>query len=108
MIAGRDAAVPGEAKNSWLTGTAAWNWLCATQYLLGIRPGYDSLLIDPCLPASFGAFEVTRRWRDAVYAIKVLPRPADGIARICLDGVPVDGNAVPYSPGFHTVTAEVL
>ena len=108
MIAGRDAAVPGEAKNSWLTGTAAWNWLCATQYLLGIRPGYDSLLIDPCLPASFGAFEVTRRWRDAVYTIKVSHKPADGIARICLDGVPVDGNAVPYSPGFHTVTAEVL
>ncbi len=108
MIAGRDAAVPGEAKNSWLTGTAAWNWLCATQYLLGIRPGYDSLLIDPCLPASFGAFEVTRRWRDAVYTINVTHRPADGIARICLDGVPVDGNAVPYSPGFHTVTAEVL
>ena len=52
MVAGKDAARPGEGKNSWLTGTAAWNWLTITQYILGIKPTYEGLEIDPCIPST--------------------------------------------------------
>ena len=72
MVAGKEAAVPGEGKNSWLTGTAAWNWLAITQHILGIRPTYEGLLIDPCIPADLKEFTVTRRWRDAHYIITIL------------------------------------
>lgn len=71
MVAGKDAAKPGEGKNSWLTGTAAWNWYAATEFLLGIRPCYDGLLIKPCLPASIKEYKVHRRFRDAEYELTI-------------------------------------
>ena len=57
----------GEAKNSWLTGTAAWTFVNLSQAILGIQPSYDGLCVDPCIPADFGDFTVTRRFRGAVY-----------------------------------------
>src|SRR5215216_5841567 len=71
MIAGRDAPTHGEAKNSWLTGTAAWNFVALTQWILGIRPDHDGLRIDPCLPTDWEGFTATRRFRGAEYEIKV-------------------------------------
>ena len=67
MIAGNDAATHGEAKNSWLTGTAAWNFVAISQYLLGVRPDFDGLRVDPVLPASWPGFTATRRFRGADY-----------------------------------------
>ncbi len=71
MIAGRDAYKPGEAKNSWLTGTAAWNYYAVTQYILGIRPDYDGLIIDPCIPSYLEGFKIRRVFRGSVYNIEV-------------------------------------
>ena len=71
MVAGKEAAKPGEGKNSWLTGTAAWNWLAITQHILGIRPTYEGLLIDPCIPADLKEYTVKRKWRDAEYQITI-------------------------------------
>ena len=105
MVAGKDAARPGEGKNSWLTGTAAWMWLTVSQYILGIKPDYDGLLIDPCLPSTAKEYTVCRRFRGADYTIHVLnPQGvAKGVKAITLDGQPVEGCVVPFSEGSHQV-----
>lgn len=105
MLAGRDAAVPGEGKNSWLTGTAAWNWLAASQYILGIRPDYDFLIVDPRLPEAVNAVNIHRKWRDADYSISITRSAED--PGITLDGVKIEGNELPYSPGKHVVNVRV-
>ena len=71
MIAGKDAPNFGEAKNSWLTGTAAWTFLDVSQYILGIRPDYDGLVVDPCIPASLDGFSAKRDFRGVTYHITV-------------------------------------
>ncbi len=71
MIAGKDAPTHGEAKNSWLTGTAAWNYVAITQWILGIRPTYDGLQIAPVIPANWDGFEAERHFRGVRYAIQV-------------------------------------
>ena len=105
MIAGKDAARPGEAKNSWLTGTAAWNWYAITQYILGIKPAYDGLEIDPCICSQWKEYTVTRRFRGAHYEITV--KNPDGVCKgvreMLLDGQPLEGNIVPCTPGEHKV-----
>ena len=103
MVAGKDAARPGEGKNSWLTGTAAWNWLAVTQYILGIRPTYDGLLIDPCIPSRWRQYTVVRRFRGATYRITVRnPHGVcRGVAAIRFDGRPLDGTVLPILPGEH-------
>ena len=105
MIAGKDAARPGEAKNSWLTGTAAWNWYAITQYILGIKPSYGGIEIDPCICSEWKEYKVTRRFRGSVYEITVKnpDRVCKGVREILLDGQPLNGNLVPYAPGTHTV-----
>ena len=105
MIAGKDAARPGEAKNSWLTGTAAWNWYAITQYILGIKPSYGGIEIDPCICSEWKEYKVTRRFRGSVYEITVKnpDRVCKGVREILLDGQPLNGNVVPYAPGTHTV-----
>ncbi|MBR6932653.1 MAG: glycosyl transferase [Bacteroidales bacterium] len=91
MVAGKDAPKPGEGKNSWLTGTAAWNWHAVTEYLLGIKPRYDGLLIEPCLPEGFGTYRVHRVFRDAEYDLTIHPS-APGKSRF-----------IPYEPGKHSL-----
>ncbi len=71
-LAGKEAALPGEAKNSWLTGTAAWNWITVTQHILGIQPTWDGLIINPCIPSTLKEYTVFRKFRDAEYTITVL------------------------------------
>ncbi|WP_433379290.1 GH36-type glycosyl hydrolase domain-containing protein [Actinoplanes sp. CA-142083] len=97
MIAGRDAPTHGEAKNSWLTGTAAWNFVAITQWILGIRPELTGLRIDPALPAEWDGFRATRLFRGATYEITV--RRA-GEASLFVNGERIDGTIVPpASPG---------
>ena len=106
MVAGKDAARPGEGKNSWLTGTAAWMWLTVSQYILGVKPDYDGLLIDPCVPNTAQEFSVKRKFRDAEYRIRISnPQGVNrGVLTIEVDGALIDGNVIPYSPGSHEVT----
>ena len=75
MIAGRDAPTHGEAKNSWLTGTAAWNMVAISQWILGIRPEHDGLRVEPVIPAAWSGFRATRRFRGTTYEIEVRRRP---------------------------------
>lgn len=93
MIAGRDAPRAGEAKNSWLTGTAAWNYAAVSQYLLGVRPDFDGLIIDPCMPAEIKHFNVTRKFRGTVYNISV-DNTGCGNLTITAEGGTVNGNTV--------------
>lgn len=109
MTAGKDAYKPGEAKNSWLTGTAAWNWYAITQFILGIKPDYDGLVIDPCVPKDWKHYEIRRKFRDAEYDI-VIDNP-DGVSRgvksLLLNGKPVDGNLVPHQAAGSVNKVEV-
>jgi cellobiose phosphorylase len=97
MISGKDAYKPGEAKNSWLTGTASWNFYTITQYILGIQPQYDGLKIAPCIPKEWNGFEVTRKFRNATYIIKVENNNHvnSGIESITVDGETLNGDTLP-------------
>jgi cellobiose phosphorylase len=105
MVAGKDAAKPGEGKNSWLTGTAAWMWLTVSQYILGIKPQYDGLQIDPCLPTTAKEYTVQRKFRDAEYNITIKnPNSKQcGVSQVVVDGKAIEGNTIPYAAGKHTV-----
>lgn len=111
MTAGRDAPTPGEGKNSWLTGTVAWSFVALSQYILGIRPDYNGLVIDPCIPAVWDRFVVERRFRGSTYAITVLnPKKVNkGVKKLTVDGKIVEGNTVQvFGDGKrHEVTAEL-
>jgi cellobiose phosphorylase len=110
MIAGPDAPTHGEAKNSWLTGTAAWNFVAITQWILGIRPELDGLRIDPVLPASWEGFSVHRQYRGASYHITV-SKPAGSTGRVSaltVDGVSVPGTLVPAAPPGALVTVRAV
>ncbi len=97
MVAGKDAFKPGEAKNSWLTGTASWNFYAVTQYMLGVRPDYDGLLIDPCIPTDMKGFTITRKFRGATYNIEVAnPNGTNkGVLEVIVDGKPNNSNLLP-------------
>lgn len=105
MVAGKDAARPGEGKNSWLTGTAAWMWYTVSEFILGIQPDYEGLRIDPCLPSTAKEYTVKRRFRGALYHIHVVNPDGHqkGVKHISLDGKTVSGNLVPWSEGEHQV-----
>ncbi len=108
MIAGRDAPTHGEAKNSWLTGTAAWNYVAITQWILGIRPTFEGLQIAPVIPADWPGFTATRVFRGVAYHITVKREGAGNAASLVVDGQPVAGNVVPLPPeGTTGVTVEV-
>ncbi len=95
MLAGKDSARPGEGKNSWLTGTAAWNWNAVSEYLLGVKPRFDGLLIEPCLPSFIKEYRIRRVFRDSVYDITVR-NSGERQSRF-----------IPYSPGHHELTLDL-
>ncbi len=101
MVAGRDAKFHGEAKNSWLTGTAAWTFVNISQYILGVYPTHNGLSINPCVPKGFGDFTLTRAFREGVYNITVKnPQNVEkGVVSLEVDGVKVDGHVIPYVKG---------
>ena len=96
MIAGKDAFNFGEAKNSWLTGTASWNFVAISQGILGIIPDFDGLKIDPCIPKKWETFKVIRKFRGTEYEIEVTNpnHVSKGIADIIVDGVKYDSNII--------------
>ena len=108
MIAGRDAANRGEAKNSWLTGSASWHFTAISQWILGVRPELDGLRIDPVLPPTWTGFTARRRWRGATYEIVVhQDKGVKGrVRRMVVDGLEVEGNLVSPAPAGSTVKVE--
>ena len=105
MIAGRDAPSHGEAKNSWLSGTAAWNLVAISQWILGLRPEHDGLRIDPCIPDDWDGFSAERRFRGATYRIAVRKQPGvrGRVLSLLVDGERVEGNLVPVAAAGATV-----
>ena len=101
MVAGRDAYYHGEAKNSWLTGTAAWTFWDLSEAILGVQPDYAGLRINPCVPADFGDFELTRTYRGAVYHIDVKnpDKVEKGVVKVVSDGNEYEGNLIPFEEG---------
>jgi len=97
MIAGCDAERHGEAKNSWLTGTAAWNYVAATQHLLGIRAGFAGLHIRPCLPLHLNVVKIIRSVRGIRFRIKIKRGHPDEEKGLFIDGAHIEGDCVPYS-----------
>ena len=110
MIAGREAPTHGEAKNSWLTGTAAWNLVAITQWILGIRADFDGLRIDPVLPAGWPGFTATRRFRGATYEISVRnpARISGRVGELTVDGTRVRGTLLPLAPPGAVVRVEAV
>ena len=108
MVAGPYAPRFGEAKNSWLTGTAAWSFVAVSQGILGIKPDYDGLRVDPCLPAEIPAVTVTRRFRGSLYRIRIENRSGDekGAVRLTMDGKVLPDTLLPADrvPAEHEVT----
>ena len=100
MIAGKDAFKPGEAKNSWLTGTASWNFYAISQYILGIRTDYEGLRINPVIPEKWDGYKVTRKFRGATYRIEVSnpDHASSGVRELLLNGEKLDDNLVPLCP----------
>ena len=110
MVAGCDAATFGEAKNSWLTGTAAWTFVDVSQYILGIQPTLAGLKIDPCIPHTMDGFTLRRVWRGATYEI-VVENPdhlEKGVKAMTVDGKPVSGNILSPVPAGLTVQVKVV
>ena len=109
MIAGRDAPTHGEAKNSWLTGTAAWNYYAITQWIFGIRPEYDGLRIAPVLPESWPGFDASRIFRGVTYRIAVRRAGSGNKVTLKVDGKPVDGTVVPLpTDGRKEINVEAI
>ncbi|MBR6358534.1 MAG: glycosyl transferase [Lachnospiraceae bacterium] len=110
MVAGRDAKFHGEAKNSWLTGTAAWTFVNISQYILGIYPTHKGLSINPCVPEGFGSFKLVRRFRGAEYHISV-ENPSGvqkGVKELIVNGVKTEGNVVPFEEGRKEYDVKVV
>jgi len=95
MIAGKDAATHGEAKNSWLTGTAAWNYVAISQWILGVRPTYDGLQVAPVVPSAWKSFEVTRSYRGVRYVIQFERKGTGNEVQLEVDGKSINGNIIP-------------
>ncbi len=113
MIAGRDAPTHGEAKNSWLTGTAAWNFVAITQWILGIRPELTGLRVDPVIPSAWPGYTATRRFRGATYEITVRRAAtlASGLAEGAgtrVNGEQIAGSLLPLAAPGESVAVEVV
>lgn len=110
MIAGKDAGRMGEAKNSWLTGTAAWNFVAISQAILGIKPEYDGLRVEPCIPSAWKDYKITRVFRGATYEISI--RNPDGVQKgvrsVTVDGEAIEGNVLPVFPEGTSHRVEVV
>jgi cellobiose phosphorylase len=111
MVAGKDSFRPGEAKNSWLTGTASWNFYAISQYILGIQPDYEGLKVDPCIPAQWEGFEIIRKFRGATYQIKIEnPNHVNkGVKKVIIDGIAYRSNILPiFEEGTNHVVVVVM
>ena len=98
MIAGRDAPSYGEAKNSWLTGTAGWNYVSITQWILGIRPTFDGLEVAPVIPSTWNRFEAVRVYRGVRYKIQAFRQGRGNEILLKVDGRPIEGTVIKIPP----------
>jgi cellobiose phosphorylase len=98
MISGKEAVKPGEAKNSWLTGTAAWNYVAITQWILGIRPTFEGLQIAPVIPSSWKGFKAQREFQGVIYSINVERIGPGNKVSLEADGKAIPGNIIPFPP----------
>ncbi len=96
----------GEAKNSWLTGTAAWNYVAITQWILGIRPTLEGLQIEPCLPKKWGGYSATRNFRGCKYDIEVMRVSSGPKIQLFVDGVAISGTILPL-PGKSVTSMNI-
>jgi cellobiose phosphorylase len=109
MIAGKDAPTHGEAKNSWLTGTAAWNFTAITQWILGIRPTLDGLMVDPVIPSDWDGFTVERQFRDVHYYIQVERTDEDALKGLWVNDTQIAGKTIPLpEPGTPEIKVKCL
>ncbi len=110
FVMGRDHTAYGRARHPWLTGSAGWSYHAVTHWILGIRPGYSGLTIDPCIPADWKEFKVTRQWRGATYQIQVNNPNAvqKGVRSIRLNDQPIEGPVPMQKAGtINTVVVEM-
>jgi len=109
FVVGRDHTAHGRGRHPWLTGTAGWAYHAATHWILGIRPAYEGLEIDPCIPSTWPGFRVTRIWRGATFEIEVenAAHVEKGVKRLLLNGIPVRG-AIPAQPAGSINTVVVV
>ena len=107
MIAGPDAPRYGEAKNSWLTGTAAWNWVAITQHIIGVRPEIAGLRVEPCLPAELDDIAFTRRCRGAEYRVSIKNQATGSPAQLTINGAAHEGTLIPYAAAGTVVEITV-
>jgi N,N'-diacetylchitobiose phosphorylase len=110
FIMGRDHTAFGRARHPWLTGTAGWMYTAATRYILGIRPEFEGLVVDPCIPADWNGFHVSRQWRGATYEIEV-QNPSGvqkGVKTVTLNGAPVSGPIPPQAAGSTNTVVVVM
>jgi cellobiose phosphorylase len=110
MIAGKEHKDFGQAKNSWLTGTAAWNFVAISQYILGVRTDFNGLIIDPCIPKKWKGFKVKRVFRGATYNITVKNPDGvnKGVIKVTADGKTIKGNLVPIFKDSKEHMIEVI
>ncbi|MEE0955606.1 MAG: glycosyl transferase [Eubacterium sp.] len=110
MVAGSDAATPGEGKNSWLTGTAAWGFLTVSQYILGVQPTLEGLSINPCVPGSMKDFSIKRKYRGRTYLIHVANPDGieKGVKSITVDGKAIEGKVLPLGNEGQIFQVEVV
>ena len=97
MIAGKDAVIPGEAKNAWLSGTAAWTFTTISQWILGIQPDYNGLKVNPCIQSEWMGYTIKRKFRGATYNIRISnpDHVEKGVKIVTVDGKTIDGNVLP-------------
>jgi N,N'-diacetylchitobiose phosphorylase len=110
FILGRDHTAFGRARHPWLTGSAGWMYHAVTHWILGVRPDYTGLIVDPCIPSGWKEFEVRREWRGASFRIRVVnPRAVQkGVQALTLDGLTLHGPIPPQLPGTsHEVLVEM-
>ena len=105
FIMGKEHTAHGRARHPFMTGCGGWAYFSATRYMLGIRPQFDELLVDPCIPAEWEGFAVTRKWRGAVYQIEVQnpEHVMKGVKKILVDGKEADHIPVFEAGSEHTV-----
>jgi N,N'-diacetylchitobiose phosphorylase len=100
----------GRARNSWLTGTASWSFVAISQYILGVRADYDSLIIDPCIPHEWEGFKITREFRGKSFNIKVknTEKVCKGVVRIIVNGEEINSNSIPVDKMKEVNYVEVI
>lgn len=110
MIAGKEAFKPGEAKNSWLSGTASWNFYAITQYILGVRPEYDGLRVDPCIPKDWDGFKMQRKFRGATYQLEIKnpDHVSKGVKEIIVNGASMSSNKIPLLEKGENHKVEII